>query len=170
MVWINAEWADFWSTGWEDGTILFPQNSNINIGTCRRDIFSKKLLQNLNRQHCRLSICSYFGWVWQILNLRRAGLSKSKERVSQTINSLNSWIGSFRFEQPVTPVFPPYPYPYPCLDISGVPKMALPVLKTKTQNHKIKNHIGNAFLPLDTVFFGRFIHIRNLPVYFPLNT
>ena len=27
------------------------------------------------RQHCRLSICSYFGWVWQIQNLRRAGLS-----------------------------------------------------------------------------------------------
>ena len=26
-----------------------------------------------DRQHCRLSICSYFGWVWQIL--RRAGLS-----------------------------------------------------------------------------------------------
>ena len=25
------------------------------------------------RQHCRLSICSYFGWLWQILNLRRAG-------------------------------------------------------------------------------------------------
>ena len=27
------------------------------------------------RQHCRLSICSYFGWVWQ--NLRRAGLSST---------------------------------------------------------------------------------------------
>ena len=27
------------------------------------------------RQHCRLSICSYFGRVWPILNLRRAGLS-----------------------------------------------------------------------------------------------
>ena len=27
------------------------------------------------RQHCRLSICSYFGRVWQILNLRQAGLS-----------------------------------------------------------------------------------------------
>ena len=28
------------------------------------------------RQHCRLSICRSFGWVWQILNLRRAGLSR----------------------------------------------------------------------------------------------
>ena len=28
-----------------------------------------------SRQHCCLSICSYFGWVWQIQNLRRAGLS-----------------------------------------------------------------------------------------------
>ena len=27
------------------------------------------------RQHCRLSICSYFGWLWKILNLGRAGLS-----------------------------------------------------------------------------------------------
>ena len=27
------------------------------------------------RQHCRLSICSYFGRVWPILNLRQAGLS-----------------------------------------------------------------------------------------------
>ena len=25
------------------------------------------------RQHCHLSICSYFGWAWQILNLKRAG-------------------------------------------------------------------------------------------------
>ena len=29
--------------------------------------------RRFNRQHFRLSICSYFGWVWQIL--RRAGLS-----------------------------------------------------------------------------------------------
>ena len=27
------------------------------------------------RQHCRLSICGYFGWLWQILKLRWAGLS-----------------------------------------------------------------------------------------------
>ena len=27
------------------------------------------------RQHYRLSICSYFGWLWQIQNLRRAGMS-----------------------------------------------------------------------------------------------
>ena len=36
----------------------------------------------LVRQHCRLSICSYFGWVWQILNLRRAGLSSFGSWVS----------------------------------------------------------------------------------------
>ena len=29
----------------------------------------------MHRQHCPLNNCSYFGWVWQILNLRRAGLS-----------------------------------------------------------------------------------------------
>ena len=38
----------------------------------------------LSRQHCRLSVCSHFGWVWQIhfqskskyqLTVRRAGLS-----------------------------------------------------------------------------------------------
>ena len=28
------------------------------------------------KQHCRHSICSYFGWLWQTLNLRRALLSK----------------------------------------------------------------------------------------------
>ena len=30
-----------------------------------------KYCQQFFRQHCRLSICSYFGWLWQILNLRR---------------------------------------------------------------------------------------------------
>ena len=37
----------------------------------------------LSWQHCHLSICSYFGWVWQILNLRRAGLSSIKPHVYQ---------------------------------------------------------------------------------------
>ena len=32
-------------------------------------------IQLHGRLHCRLRICSNFGWVWQILNLRRAVLS-----------------------------------------------------------------------------------------------
>ena len=36
----------------------------------------RKFLHCPTRQHCRFSICSYFGWLWQIQNLRRAGLSK----------------------------------------------------------------------------------------------
>ena len=36
--------------------------------------FAFKTLHHF-RQHCCLNICSYFGWVWQILNLRRAGFS-----------------------------------------------------------------------------------------------
>ena len=31
--------------------------------------------------HCRLSICCYFGWVWQIQNLRRAGLPITEARL-----------------------------------------------------------------------------------------
>ena len=37
----------------------------------------KHVLSSYDRQHCRLSICSYFGWHWQThQQLRRAGLSK----------------------------------------------------------------------------------------------
>ena len=38
------------------------------------------------RQHCRLSFCSYFGWVWLILNLIRAGLSTKTVQITSFSN------------------------------------------------------------------------------------
>ena len=35
-------------------------------------------------------ICSYFGWLWQILNLRRAGLSKKSLKTDQR-NQIENW-------------------------------------------------------------------------------
>ena len=52
-----------WVTGWSLA------------GHSRGDrAFSTGACHDVARQHCRLSICSYFGWVWQIL--REAGLSR----------------------------------------------------------------------------------------------
>ena len=46
------------------------------LGQRERKLQQNTILLGWIRQHCRLSICSFFGWHWQILNLRRAGLSR----------------------------------------------------------------------------------------------
>ena len=46
------------------------------------------------RQHCRLSICSYFGWLWQILNLRRAGMSTQSSRSSMVHHCQHGLVSS----------------------------------------------------------------------------
>ena len=52
------------------GSPLFTQGCILICATCLSICMSLRLV---GRQHCRLSICSNFGWVWQ--NLRWAGLS-----------------------------------------------------------------------------------------------
>ena len=44
----------------------------------------------MSNEHCRLSICSIFGWAWQIQNLRRAGLSKRNylQKFSVSLNQI----------------------------------------------------------------------------------
>ena len=53
------------------------------------------------RQNCRLSICSSFGFLWQILNLRRAGLSTITWQASSSHQTSEPFPPSKQSKHPV---------------------------------------------------------------------
>jgi len=65
-----------WKVSCSQLELIFPILGWLGLRVFARTVLLLNLLFQGSwcRLHCRLSICSNFGWLWQILYLRRAGL------------------------------------------------------------------------------------------------